>query len=69
MKADRLIRRQLAEQLATAYAFELLADDTGLVDHLAAEGLTPAEVAEGRAELQRIARSLLDRLPVDLRGR
>lgn len=64
-----LVRRHLARQLTTAFAADLLKeDDAALVEYLAAEGLSAAEIAEGRAELRRLAQLLRDRLPVDLRG-
>ena len=69
MASNPLVRRQLAQQLAIGYVLDLLNDDDGLAEYLAAEGLSEAEAAEGRAEVRRLAKSLSQRLPADLRGR
>ncbi len=69
MASNKLVRRQLAQQLAIGYVLDLLNDDDGLAEYLAAEGLSAAEAAEGRAEVGRLVKALSQRLPADLRGR
>jgi len=63
---DTFNRKGLAKKLAHEYIARLLLDEGEHADAFDDEALTPAEVAEARAEIRRVGLSLIAKLSPEL---